>query len=203
MNLSGCRFVEGREHQVERIQKMARIQLDEILVVDIEATCWEGKVPVGQENEIIEIGVCRLDVQTGERLGKESILIRPERSEVSEFCTQLTTLTQDLLDREGVSFVQACQKLQDGYQSRLRNWASYGNYDQRMFERQCAERRVTYPFGGSHVNVKTLFALQRRMHREVGMARALEMLGLPLEGTHHRGHDDAWNIAGILATLLW
>jgi inhibitor of KinA sporulation pathway (predicted exonuclease) len=34
------------------------------------------------------------------------------------------------------------------------------------------------------------------------MAQALEMLGLPLEGTHHRGDDDAWNIAGILANLL-
>ena len=34
------------------------------------------------------------------------------------------------------------------------------------------------------------------------MARALEMLALPLEGTHHRGADDAWNIAGILARLL-
>jgi len=28
------------------------------------------------------------------------------------------------------------------------------------------------------------------------------MLGLPLEGTHHRGGDDAWNIAAILSALL-
>jgi len=34
------------------------------------------------------------------------------------------------------------------------------------------------------------------------MAQALEMLGLPLEGTHHRGGDDAWNIARLLAELL-
>lgn len=38
--------------------------------------------------------------------------------------------------------------------------------------------------------------------REVGMAQALELLDLPLEGTHHRGDDDAWNIAGILSKLL-
>ena len=37
---------------------------------------------------------------------------------------------------------------------------------------------------------------------EVGMAQALEMLGFPLLGTHHRGDDDAWNIAAILAELL-
>ena len=32
--------------------------------------------------------------------------------------------------------------------------------------------------------------------------RALELLNLPLEGTHHRGGDDAWNIAAILSRLL-
>jgi inhibitor of KinA sporulation pathway (predicted exonuclease) len=37
---------------------------------------------------------------------------------------------------------------------------------------------------------------------EVGMTTALEKLGLPLEGTLHRGVDDAWNIAKILAKLL-
>ena len=36
--------------------------------------------------------------------------------------------------------------------------------------------------------------------KEVGMA--LDKLGLPLEGTHHRGVDDAWNIAKILVTGL-
>ena len=34
---------------------MAR-KLDRILVVDIEATCWEGNPPPGQTSEIIEIG---------------------------------------------------------------------------------------------------------------------------------------------------
>jgi inhibitor of KinA sporulation pathway (predicted exonuclease) len=34
------------------------------------------------------------------------------------------------------------------------------------------------------------------------MDQALAVLGLPLEGTHHRGGDDAWNIAAILGHLL-
>jgi inhibitor of KinA sporulation pathway (predicted exonuclease) len=34
------------------------------------------------------------------------------------------------------------------------------------------------------------------------MAGALERLGLPLEGTHHRAVDDAWNIAAILSAIL-
>ena len=31
---------------------------------------------------------------------------------------------------------------------------------------------------------------------------ALAFYGLKLEGTHHRGHDDAWNIAAVLWEVL-
>lgn len=34
------------------------------------------------------------------------------------------------------------------------------------------------------------------------MAQAFELLNIPLEGTHHRGGDDVWNIAGTLAKLI-
>lgn len=30
----------------------------------------------------------------------------------------------------------------------------------------------------------------------------MALYGLTLEGTHHRGDDDAWNIAALLAVLL-
>jgi hypothetical protein len=46
------------------------------------------------------------------------------------------------------------------------------------------------------LNVKTLFALAWGLRRELGMRRALERLELPLEGTHHRGVDDACGGAG-------
>ncbi len=51
---------------------MAGRKLDQIVVVDIESTCWKGEPPSGQESEIVEIGVCLLSIETGERTGKES-----------------------------------------------------------------------------------------------------------------------------------
>jgi inhibitor of KinA sporulation pathway (predicted exonuclease) len=36
----------------------------------------------------------------------------------------------------------------------------------------------------------------------VELVAALNLCGLPMEGTHHRGHDDAWNIAALVAVLL-
>jgi inhibitor of KinA sporulation pathway (predicted exonuclease) len=180
---------------------MAR-KLDQILVVDIESTCWEGAPPKGQEAEIIEIGICTVDVQLLERLEKRSILVKPERSRVSPFCTELTTLTQKQLDKGGIPFAEACQILRKEYDSRDRAWASFGDYDRRQFERQCQSWDVTYPFGPGHINVKTLFALTHRLKREAGMAKALRLMSLPLEGTHHRAVDDAWNIAAILIDFM-
>jgi inhibitor of KinA sporulation pathway (predicted exonuclease) len=174
---------------------------DRIVVVDVEATCWEGMPPPGQQSEIIEIGVCTLDPETRERGESASILVRPERSRVSPFCTELTTLTQGQVD-QGIRFADACALLQEDYCSRERVWASYGQYDRGQFERQCESLYVEYPFGAEHLNVKALFAEIYGLPRQVGMGRALRTLKLPLEGTHHRGGDDAWNIAAILAWLL-
>ncbi|GIL09427.1 MAG: exonuclease [Chloroflexota bacterium] len=177
-------------------------RLDQILVVDVEATCWSGTPPDGEESEIIQIGVCRLDVATGERLEKRSILVKPQRSKVSEFCTQLTGLTQKQVNKGGVTFEKACGALEREFLARKRIWASYGDYDRTIFQRQCAARGVEYPFSASHINIKSLFALVYALPYEVGMTRALEILGRELEGTQHRGDDDAWNIAGIFAALL-
>lgn len=179
---------------------MARL-LDQILVIDIEATCWKDRPPEGEEAEIIEIGLATLDTATCERVKKESILVRPERSRVSAFCTELTTLTQDDVEH-GMSLADACARLKKRYRSRNLTWASFGDYDRRQFERQCARDGIQYPFGATHLNVKNLLAFALGMRHEVGMAKALELAGLPLEGTHHRGVDDAWNIAALLGFLL-
>ncbi|MGB3508151.1 MAG: 3'-5' exonuclease [Microcoleaceae cyanobacterium] len=177
------------------------IKLDKIIVIDIEATCWQKNPPPDQESEIIEIGICLVDVPLAKPVVKESILVKPERSLVSEFCTQLTTLTQAQVE-EGIAFSAACLKLRKNYDSLQRVWASWGEYDKNMFEKQCKSRGVKYPFGIRHINVKNLFALVNVLPREVGMANALKLLNMPLEGTHHRGGDDAWNIGKILAKLL-
>jgi inhibitor of KinA sporulation pathway (predicted exonuclease) len=176
-------------------------RLDKILVVDVESTCWLAGPPPGEESEIVEIGLCLLDVATGRRELKRSILVRPERSTISPFCTELTTLTQKQVN-EGVSFAQACALLRDEYSSERRVWASYGDYDRRQFARQCRARTIPYPFGPSHVNVKNLFALSRALDQEVNLVQALKMQGWELEGTYHRGDDDAWNVARILAAIL-
>ncbi|MEV5828431.1 3'-5' exonuclease [Spirillospora sp. NPDC052242] len=164
-------------------------------VVDVEATCWDGPVPPGQTSEIIEIGLCVVDLDERERVAKHRVLVRPERSEVGAFCTELTGLTQDEVNG-GISFREACALLEREHRSDTRTWASWGDYDRKQFERQCGGG-VRYPFGRRHVNAKAVYAASHGLRR-MGMAGALRHAGLPLEGRHHSGADDAWNIAALV-----
>jgi inhibitor of KinA sporulation pathway (predicted exonuclease) len=179
---------------------MART-LDRILVIDVESTCWEGTPPPGQMSEIIEIGLATVDVARLERVDRRSILVRPACSAVSAYCTQLTTLTQADVNA-GIPLAEACRLLAQEYRAAERPWASYGDYDRQQFERNCVAFGIPYPFGPTHLNVKNLAAMSYGWSREVGLSEGLRRIGLPLEGIHHRGGDDAWNIAGLVCQLL-
>lgn len=176
--------------------------LNQILVIDLEATCWDYLPPNNEEIEIIEIGICSIDLKSATILDKRSIIVKAVKSEVSTFCTQLTSLTQAQIDN-GVSFEEACYILQKEYNSKEKTWASYGDFDRIQFERQCKDREIGYPFGHTHINVKNLFAIMHRLPHEVSMDKALELIHLPLDGRLHRGVDDAYNIAKILFNLLF
>jgi len=180
-------------------------KLDKILVVDVEATCWDKKEQEGKTNEIIEIGICELDkLPTGEYFinHHEGFLVTPQHSTVSDYCQKLTGISQQMLDESSITFENACRILHNKYNSNQYMWASYGDYDCYMFAQQCKREHVDYPFSRTHMNVKNLFALLHQFPREVGMVEALRYMEIPLEGTHHRGGDDAFNIAKLFAQLL-
>ncbi|MET3038084.1 3'-5' exonuclease [Chryseobacterium sp. NRRL B-14859] len=176
---------------------------ENILIVDLEATCWENRPPRGQESEIIEIGVCIMNAKTGKISKNEGILVKPRHSKVSPFCTEITTLTQNMLDSEGILLDDAFDILRAEYDSEELTWASYGNYDLNMLQNQARRFYLDYPMSDDHINVKTLFGqVHPTIRKSVGMNRALGELSFTLEGTHHRGVDDARNIAKILHWCL-
>ncbi|WP_329585393.1 exonuclease domain-containing protein [Kitasatospora sp. NBC_01250] len=169
-------------------------------VVDVEATCWDGDQPPGAVSEIIEIGLTVVDLDAGERLARHRILVRPARSTVSEFCTELTGLTQHEVD-SGVAFAEACRLLAADHHAGACPWASWGDYDRHQFTRQCESTGTPYPFGRHHTNAKAAFTEAHGLRKRPGMAHALNLAGLRLEGRHHRGEDDAWNIAALVLHL--
>jgi len=179
-----------------------RRKADKILVCDVESTCWAGFPPKGERSEIIEIGVVPVDLRTHEIGEGESIYVYPERSTVSDYCTDLTGITTKILKDKGVKYVDAIRTLTEKYDSRKYTMISWGDYDKNMFWKMADLHVTDYPFPPTHINLKYFFGMWIGMTNLIGLKKALDKLGMEFEGVQHCGRDDAYNTARIFVAML-
>lgn len=176
---------------------------NEILIVDLEATCWENdRIPTGQKVDIIEIGICGLNITTNVISRKQSIYVIPERSKISKFCMDLTGITPKLIEEKGIHFEEACEKIRDEYDSTSLTWAGFGNFDKEQIMEQCDYLGIENPFSENYLNVMHQFKNYHGLHKMMGLKRALHVMNMNFEGQHHSGADDAYNAARILREIL-
>nr|WP_315223703.1 3'-5' exonuclease [uncultured Flavobacterium sp.] len=176
---------------------------DKIIVVDVEATCWEENLkPQDMCNDIIEIGICKYVIATGEIEDKRSYFIKPQRSTISLFCSNLTGITQEKIDKESMSFEEACKKIRKRYGSNMRAWAAYGEYDRTIIQNHCKDFNVDNPFSETYINIKTMFIFKNKMPNALSLLEELEIIGEKFKGTIHNGADDAYNAAKLLKNIL-
>ena len=168
--------------------------MQRLMIVDLEATCeregWTGL----EMMETIEIGAVVIDMNTYEMVAEFQSFVRPTlHPTLTAFCTELTTIRQEDVDCAPLfpeAFARFCQFAK---QQRADAWGSWGWYDLKQFMKDC-ERTETQMDLPVHVNVKRCFTSARGIGKDVGMKKALHILGIPMNGTHHRGIDDARNI---------
>lgn len=172
------------------------------LVVDLEATCdADGRIP-REETEIIEIGAVLVEASTMKTIRELQTFVRPMRHpKLTPFCTELTTITQADVDA-APRFPAAMAKLEDFLGPTNALFCSWGNYDRNQLERDARRHGARLPLGKDHWNLKAAFAKTFLDGRECGVGQALRRLGLSFQGTHHRGIDDARNIARLLPYVL-
>ena len=170
------------------------------IIFDLEATCWDrntGENP-GAINETIEIGAVLINDQA-EIISEFVEFIQPRLNPVlSDFCKTLTTITQDDVD-EADAFPAVSARfiewISQGDQPYV--LCSWGFYDKKQLKKDCALHGLDDAWASPHISVKHQYADIKQLRRPVGMAKALSMESLALEGTHHRGIDDARNIAKV------
>ena len=169
------------------------------LVVDLEATCDDqGAVP-RSESEIIEIGAVLVDGETLEPVEEFQTFVRPiVHAQLTRFCIELTTITQSDVDG-APTFPEVAPELAAFGEGAL--FCSWGNYDRNQLALDAERHQIAMPLPGKHVNLKDVFARVLGGRRR-GNRNALARVGLAATGTHHRGIDDARNIARLLPFLL-
>ncbi len=172
-----------------------------LFVVDLEATCDDsGGVPK-HEMETIEFGAVLVDSETLEPIDELAMFIRPVRHPVlTPFCTSLTTITQSDV-AAAPTFPEAMDAVARFLGGRRALFCSWGNYDKNQLDQDAAYHGVSVPLA-AHLNIKAAFSEAIWHKKALGMAQALTRVGLELEGTHHRGIDDARNIARLLPWAL-
>jgi len=173
------------------------------VIFDLEATCWEEKND--RPKEIIEIGAVKLN-ENLEVIDRFSEFAKPTiNPELTEFCKNLTTIKQEDVNN-AKTFNIAIKDFENWIFSSSEDvkMISWGYYD----KKQILEEATLKNYSGGilklleerHISLKHEFARMRK-ERTCGMARALEKLNIPLEGMHHRGIDDAKNIAKIFTAV--
>lgn len=181
---------------------MGNWKFNEVVVLDLEATCWETSEETAlNTSEIIEIGICTLDTVTGEIRQAQSIIVKPNISSISQFCEELTGITQDMA-RQGISFECAMTILRQEYGTHKKILAAYGNYDKTMLLQECSRFAIKPPIGPTYLNISGLASLKSKAGKRLSLSHACEHFGLPFEGRLHRGIDDAVMAAKILWEII-
>jgi inhibitor of KinA sporulation pathway (predicted exonuclease) len=180
-------------------QELFSLSQQYLLIVDLEATCCDSGTIPNTESEIIEIGAIMVHRSKKIEIDAFCEFIKPVRHPtLTPFCTQLTTITQEVLD-SSLPFKEVMDALEHWLRPYQSNYVmcSWGNYDRNHIISDCQYFGVINPIESSHLNLKAAFAKKQGIKR-CGLQRALEFAGLTFEGQHHRGIDDARNIARLL-----
>lgn len=165
------------------------------IILDLEATCWEKRD--NSPNEIIEIGAVYVNEEKIV-LGEIDILVKPKiHPQLSAFCTQLTSITQEMVEK-APHFPEALIQFQQWIHGFGSNYllCSWGHYDKSQLMADCKLHGLDTTWLNNHISLKHQYA-DIRNTRPMGMKGALKKEGFALDGTHHRGIDDAKNIAKI------
>ena len=172
------------------------------IIYDLEATCWE-KNPINFVQEIIEIGAYMLNPY-GEILGEYNRFIKPViHPTLSVFCHELTSITQEQIDRAG-NFVDVIEEFQDWAMIFEEDYflCSWGSFDRKQLILDCKLHDMDYDWVNKHLNLKGQYQEMKRLHRPCSLKHALRREGFEFDGTHHRGIDDAENLAKIFNKFL-
>ena len=185
--------------------------LDIFAIMDLEWTSWEGAHErqwsgPGEEMEIVQIGALKIkDDETLTETDSLDVLVTPRiNPDLSDYFIQLTGITQERLDGDGIGFPDALKALQAFLGPGTGTKAVYSmGTDFRVIERNCDLNGVEFPFDEAmFVNAREL--LKPIVGEDVATSDSSRLpaaMGFPPPGTAHQGLGDCRCIAETLRIL--
>ncbi|XP_054126788.1 ERI1 exoribonuclease 2 [Melozone crissalis] len=193
-----------------------------LIVLDFEATCWGDRDRRGPE--IIEFPAVLLNTSTGAIESEFHMYVQPQEHPIlSEFCTELTGITQNQVD-QGVplniclsQFMKWIQKIQKEKkimfstdsqsnatsEAKACAFVTWTDWDLGVcLHYECRRKQLRKPdILNSWIDLKATYrAFYNRKPK--GLNGALQDLGIVFEGREHSGLDDSRNTARLAWRLI-
>jgi inhibitor of KinA sporulation pathway (predicted exonuclease) len=172
------------------------------IILDLEATCWQGNA-MDRRQEVIELAAYHVNGY-GEWGEHFSAFVKPvDHPRLSAYCTELTHITQDLVDK--------ARKF-DVVFSRFQEWlegidhpqllCTWGAKDIPILLAECKRHDFDADFLPPAINLKSQYAQLHKLYKEVGLMKAIEHSGLEFEGDAHRAIHDAYNTTRLFLQYI-
>lgn len=167
-----------------------------ICSMDLELTCWED-VRFSEDQEIIEIGICVLDINTYEVVKEISRTVRPTKNPIlSDYCKTLTNISQKEVDSSD-TLVNVYKEITRTELPKIEEfiWASWGR-DPEWIQRELVElSQHNFWLDPRYIDVKLCTGIK------MGMAKYMNTIELSFDGIQHRALPDAQNLSKIIKSM--
>jgi inhibitor of KinA sporulation pathway (predicted exonuclease) len=178
------------------------MKTNKLIIIDLEATCIENQT-ADFVQEIIQIGIAVYNTKIGKTENCMGFLVRPNDIDISEYCTNLTGITRDMLVSEGHPLREVLNTIKKLYPIKTRPWCSWGLYDRIQLMSECSAKRISYPFSENHFDLKSIYAIFRGLSNGVGLQKAIEMEDMTFDGTPHSAMWDVFNTSKIASAIFY
>lgn len=172
------------------------------MIVDLEATCWNG-APPNNVREIIELGAIRLNAY-GEETGSFDQFVQPVvNTRLSVFCQELTSISQENVDRAD-TFPTVFDRFLTWADLDLEDYllVTWGKEDAHLLKNDCILHELDFDWISPHLNLKAAYRDLKGLKKQAGLKKSLDLEGFEFDGIHHRAIDDAYNTVKIFRRYL-
>lgn len=178
------------------------------ILFDLECTTWEGAIArdwsaPGEHREVIQMGAILTETDRFSKLSTFKVLVKPKINPIlSDYCIELTGITQQQIDQEGIDFPKFLQMFFEWCADSDLYCFDSKPYGARLFDRDvlmenCELLGIKFPFVLSRFhNINEVFTQYGYTVKQSGSAP--EAFGIEISSRIH----DALNDAGGLLIAL-
>nr|CAG4707971.1 unnamed protein product [Naegleria fowleri] len=190
-----------------------RHRYDYLVIIDFEATCDTGLNPtITRDNqEMIEFPFVVVDLSTAEIIHKERYYVKPTMTtSLTPFCVQLTGITDEILQKEGISLEAALQNfhyyIKDTFLNTGKSFCILTDSEwdiKGLLIREAKTKGIFFePYFRTFYDLRKEYVKCYPYAIVRGLRSMVEQSRIDFIGRHHSGLCDCFTIAEIVKKLL-